>query len=632
MEPFAEGANFGEAGAYVRLMGTAYGELDPHHSLNACIVDLDKAPCNAHGRVEYETDVYILQPADTARGSRTLLYEVNNRGRKMLLPVLHEAPETAPGTLNDPSTLADAGNGFAFHRGYTMVWSGWDPDAPRAHHGMGMRVPIATQQGEPVVEIIRDEFIFGTRVPITRTTAPLSYPAATLDQGQARLTVRAREADAYTDIPPERWAYVDARSIQLLPEGTAFEPGLIYDFWYPATDPKILGIGFAATRDLVSFLRYQTHDGQGTPNPVARHDAEVGLRAVLAFGNSQSGRYLRHHTSLGFNQDEQQRKVFDGVLTHVAGVGKVFTNAAFGQPYRTGTQHEDHAFPENWLPFAHAPQPDPYTGKTHALLRGDGFDPLIIEVNTSTEYWQKGASLLHTDLEGQRDLLEAIPDTVRLFLMAGTQHGGRAGLTAVRGSGYHPRNPHNPTPALRALLVALEAWVVDGVAPPASRIPTLADDTLVEPNALAFPAIPGVEAPSQMNVIVSRDDWVHPDPKPTMTYGARVPQVDADGNEIAGIRLPPIAVPIATYTGWNLYQSPYPEGELCDREGSYLPFAVSRAEREAAGDPRPSLEERYTSRAAYVKWVEAAAQALVDARLLLPEDAVRYVQEAKHGF
>ena len=249
-------------------------------------------------------------------------------------------------------------------------------------------------------------------------------------------------------------------------------------------------------------------------NPVARSDAEVGLRAVLAFGNSQSGRYLRHHTSLGFNQDEEQRKVFDGVLTNVAGIGKVFTNTPFGQPFRTGTQHEDHAFPENWLPFAHAPQTDPYTGQSHALLRGDGFDPLIIEVNTSTEYWQKGASLLHTDLPGQADLGDAIPDTVRLFLMAGTQHGGRAGLTPVQGNGLQPRNPHNPTPALRALLVALEQWVVDGVAPPPSRIPTLADGTLVSPEALAFPAIPGVETPRQMNVIAARSDWVHPEAVP----------------------------------------------------------------------------------------------------------------------
>jgi hypothetical protein len=627
VESFADDLAFGATGAYVRLMGTAYGELDPQQPLNAVIVNLDKAPRNARGRVEYETDVYIMRPADPSRGNGKILYEVNNRGRKMLLGVLHDAPETSPGALNNPTTATDAGNGFAFQRGYTLVWSGWDPDAPRANHGLGLHAPVATNNGQPLVQTIRDEFVFGTRVPTTRSTAPLSYAAATLDQQQARLTVRAREADSRTEIPPERWAYADARSIKLLPEGTTFQPGLIYDFWYPARDPKVLGIGFAATRDLVSFLRYATHDTVGNANPLARSQTEVGIGAVLAFGNSQSGRYLRTHTASGFNQDEAGRRVFDGVLSNVAGTGKVFANFAFGQPYRTSTQHEDHAFPENWFPFAHTTLTDPLTGQTGALLRGDGCDPLIIEVNTSTEYWQKGASLLHTDPLGQRDLV--LPATVRLYLMAGTQHGGRAGMSAVRGSGMQPRNPHNPTPALRALLVALDQWVSEGIEPPASRVPQLATGTLVPAEALRFPGIPGLQVPRRANRVVVLHDWIYPPAQPDNAYVALVPQVDADGNEVAGIRLPPIAVPVATYTGWNLYAAPYPEGEFCDREGSYVPFAPTRAEREAQGDPRLSLEERYDSQTGYVQQVDAVARALVAERLLLPEDAARYVHEAR---
>jgi hypothetical protein len=626
-EPFADGMPFGSTGSYVRLMGTAYGELDPQQPLNAVIVNLDRAPRNARGRVEYDMDVYIMRPTDLSRGNGKILYEVNNRGRKMLLPVLHDAPETSPGALNNPTTATDAGNGFAFHRGYTLVWSGWDPDAPRANHGMGIRLPVATHNGQPLVQTIRDEFVFGTRLPTTRHTAPLSYEAATLDQQQTRLTVRAREADARVEIPAERWAYVDARSIKLLPEGTAFQPGLIYDFWYPARDSKVLGIGFAATRDLVSFLRYARHDTVGNPNPLAGSGTDPGVRAVLAFGNSQSGRYLRTHTASGFNQDENQRRVFDGVLTNVSGIGKVFANFAFGQPYRTSTQHEDHAFPENWFPFAHTRLTDPLTGQSGALLREDGFDPLIIEVNTSTEYWQKGASLLHTDPLGQRDL--DIPATVRLYLMAGTQHGGRAGLTAVRGTGTQPRNPHNPTPALRALLVALDEWVSEGVEPPASRVPQLATGTLVAPEALRFPAIPGLQVPRRTNRIVVLHNWVYPPANPDAAYVTLVPQVDADGNEVAGIRLPSLAVPLATYTGWNLYVAPYPEGEFCDREGSYLPFARTQADREAVGDPRLSLEERYSSQAAYVQKVDQAVRTLVAERLLLPEDAARYVEEAR---
>jgi Alpha/beta hydrolase domain len=625
-ESFADGKAFGTAGAYLRIKGTAYGELDPYHPLNTIIVNLDKAPRNERGLVEYETEFYIMRPEDIARGNRKILYEVVNRGRKNLLPVLHEAPETSPGAFNDPVTATDAGNGLTFRAGYTLVWSGWDPDAPRVNHGLGMRAPVATDNGAPIVKTIRDEFVFGTRIPTTRHTAPLSYEAATLDQSQARLTVRVREGDPPTEIPPSQWAYADARSIKLLPEGTAFQPGLIYDFWYPAKDPKVLGIGFAATRDLVSFLRYEARDRAGNANPLALNGGDPGIKAVLAFGVSQSGRYLRDHVALGFNQDETGRKVFDGILSHVAGIGKVFANYEFGQPYRTRTQHEDHWFPENHFPFAHATLADPVTGQTGGLWRGDGFDPLVIEVNTSTEYWQKGASLLHTDPVGQQDI--AIPPSVRHYLVAGTQHGGRSGMQAARGSGVHPRNPHNPTPALRALLVALDRWVTEGIEPPPNRVPTLAAGTLVAPKDLQFPAIPGMEPPRMANRVDVLKDWVHPEPTPASAYTALVPQVDGDGNEVDGIRLPPIAVPLGTYTGWNLYKAPYPEGEFCDREGSYVPFVRTKAERQANGDPRQSLEERYGNQEAFVQRVKEVVHELQDARLLLPEDAARFVDEA----
>lgn len=626
LEPFAGGMAFGPVGSYVRIVGTAYGELDPHHPRNAVIVNLEKAPRNAHRCVEYAADVYIMRPTEVRRGNRKILYEVNNRGRKLLLPILHEALETSPTSANDPATADDAGNGFVFRQGYTVAWSGWDPDAPRVNNGMTIRVPVATEGEQPMVQTIRDEFVFGTRLPTTRLTAPLSYTAATLDQGQARLTVRAKEGDAYTEIPPEGWAYADARAITLLPEGTAFRPGYIYDFWYPAQDPKVLGIGYAATRDLVSFLRYQAYDAAGNVNPVARSPADPGITAVLAFGNSQSGRYLRDHLALGFNQDETQRKVFDGYLSHVAGIGKVFTNYAFGQPNRTGTQHEDHQFPENHFPFAHASLTDPVSGRIGGLLHGDGFDPYIIESNTSTEYWQKGASLLHTDPLGRSDL--EIPRTVRLYLMAGTQHGGRAHMGTRPGNALYPHNPHNPAPVLRALLVALDQWVTAGIAPPDSRVPTLATGTLVTPQALAFPSLPDVQTPQHMNSVTMLEDWIQPPRTADKTYRPLVPQADADGNEVAGVRLPAIAVPLATYTGWNLYNIPGLEGELCDRVGMRLPFARTKAERLPKGDPRLSLEERYGSHAAYVQRVSEVVCELVQARLLLPEDATRFIDAA----
>jgi len=265
--------------------------------------------------------------------------------------------------------------------------------------------------------------------------------------------------------------------------------------------------------------------------------------------------------------------------------------------------------------------------KALTLLRGDGFDPLLIEVNTSTEYWQKGASLLHTDPLGERDV--ALPKTTRVFLVAGTQHGGRAGMKTDRGPCANPRNPHSAGPALRALLIALDEWVTSGREPPPSRVPTLATRTLVGWEGVRFPGLPGFEIAHRGNRLDLFGDWVEPRPDRSRSYRSLVPAIDLDGNETSGIRLPDIAVPLATYTGWNLYAPPYPEGELCDRDGSYLPFAKTAAERQNIGDARRSIEERYPSKSDYIAQVKAAAKELVSARLLLPEDAQRYEQAAQ---
>ena len=626
VEPFAGGMEFAPTGSYVRLAGTAAGELDPSHPVNAGIVNLDRAPRNARGLVEYEVDFYLMRPTELTRGNRKILYEVVNRGRKFLLHWLHEAPATSPGAVNDPATAAHAGNGFALREGYTLVWSGWEPEVARSSGALGARLPVATADGVPIIKTIRDEFVFGTRVPGGRATAPLSHEAATPQPGWGRLAVRARESDPATEIPASGWAFGDARSIKLLPEGTAFRPGLIYDFWYPAKNPRVLGIGYAATRDLVAFLRYETADTQGTPNPLALSAGATGIRAALAIGISQSGRYLRDHIHQGFNQDENRRRVFDGVLAHAAGAGRVFANVEFGQPARTSTQHEDHHFPEAAFPFAHGLSSDPVTGRTGALLRGDGFDPLVIEVNTSTEYWQKGASLLHTDPLGARDV--DVPGSVRLYLIAGTQHGGRAGLLPTAGNCLLPRNPHNPAPALRALVVALDRWATAGLEPPVTRVPTLGAGTLAPAERLEFPAVPGMRVPRAGNHLVPFGDWVNPQHVPGQAYVTLVPRVAGDGNEVAGVRLPGVAAPLGTYTGWNVYRAPYPEGELCDREGSFIPFARTRAEREAAGDPRPSLEERYGNQEGYLRRVTEVVRDLLRARFLLPDDAARYVDEA----
>ncbi|MFO1081742.1 MAG: alpha/beta hydrolase domain-containing protein [Reyranellaceae bacterium] len=611
VEPLADGAAFGDVGPYERVIARARGEVDPGHPGNRGIALLDKAPRNERGRVEYATDLFILRPKDPAKGNGRILYEVNNRGRKMLFGNIADGPQG----VNDPKTLADVGNGFPLRLGYIIVWSGWDPDAPRANMGLALTAPIATDDGQPIVQTVREEFCSGTRGGALETFK-LSYEAASLEQPRARLTVREKADDEPRELPLNQWSFVDGRTIRLR-EGSKPRPGWLYEFLYDAKNPKPLGLGFAATRDLVSFLRHDPAGQAATGRPVSH---------ALAIGFSQAGRYLRNHVSLGFNRDEQGGRVFDGIHSHIAGIGRIFCNTPFGQPARTATQHEDHGFPENEFPFSTATLDDPLTGQRGSLLRGDGSDPLLIETNTSTEYWQKGASLLHTDPLGTRDV--ALPETSRVYMIAGTQHGGRAGATTDPGPNINPRNPHNPMPAVRALLVALDDWVVSGKAPPPSRVPTLADGTLVEAGSTGFPAIPRAAVVRRTHAVAPPGDWVRPQP-PTRTYRTLVCKVDADGNEAAGIRLPDIAVPLATYTGWNEYRQPYPAGEIADRDGSCLPFPIDRAAREASGDPRPSIAERYRSGADYVAKVQAVVEALMRDRLVLQEDAERYLDRAR---
>jgi hypothetical protein len=613
---FADGHSFGAAGTYVRIKGIARGMLDPAAACNVGIVDLDKAPTNAEGVVEYATDFDILRPHDPERGSGILVYDVPNRGSKRIFNLLDDIPANDPARTNDPKTREDAGLGFCLGRGYSLVWSGWDPGAPRANGGLGAEFPAALEGGKPIVKRIRDEFHFGTRSPGDGSVRRLSYPAASTDQPKARLTVRGRESDRRIEISRDEWEFLDDRSIRLLPPGRNLAPIKIYELWYEAVGAKVLGIGYASVRDLVSFLRYGSMAG-----------LDMGsIKHALGFGVSQSGRFLRHFLELGMNADETGRKVFDGVFSHVAGAGKVFANHSFGMPGRTATQHEDRLYPENWFPFSTARTADPVSGRIAGLLTGTAYDPKIIETNTATEYWQKGASLIHTDSGLGRDL--KLPENARAYLIAGTQHGGRPGVNPAPGPCVNPRNPHSATPALRALFAVLEDWVVRNVAPPPSRVPSLADGTAVPANTVAMPTVAGFGVAPGDNPVLPPVDWINPpEASPPAPYKTFVSAVDADGNEAAGIRLPQIAVPLGTYTGWNVYKAQ--PGELADRDGSFIAFARTKAEREAAGDPRPSLQERYGSKAHYVDQLRQAAAALVAERLLLQDDADRLVAVAE---
>jgi len=593
--PFVDGAAFGTTGPYERIDGVASGALDPAQPSNNGIALLDQAPGDAAGRVPYRSDFVLLRPADPARGNGRLLYEVNNRGRIMLFANL-----CAGAGGNQPTTASELGNALPLRLGFSLLWTGWDPGAPKST-GLSLEVPTI----EGVTKQIREEFVSGTRLG-AHEVFRLAY-GATLP---ASVTVRRTQTAPRTVVDFE---FIDNRTIRLLPISTTPAIGSIYEVRYGATKPRVLGIGFAATRDVVSHLRNKGADLMGRP-----------ISHTLAFGISQAGRYLRDHIAGGFNADEDGRRVFDGIFTHVAGIGRVFHNTLFGQPFRTRTWHEDHDFPEVEFPFSTVPMDDPLSTASGSLMRGNTSDPKLIETNTSTEYWQKGASLLHTDPLGIRDV--TLPPNVRGYLIAGTQHGGRAGMPHDNGPCRNPRNWHDPMPAVRALLVALDEWVTNDRPPPESRLPRIDDGSLAAVENIAFPNIPGLVRPQSANDVTPLADWTNPAPA-ARGYVALLPQVDADGNERAGIRLPDVAVPRGTFTGWNLYQSPYPDGELADRDGTFIAFAATESERARNGDPRPSIAARYPGNR-YDDALHAVGNTLVRDRLLLPEDADTFRSKA----
>jgi Alpha/beta hydrolase domain len=624
-EPFASGQAFGNVGTYERIIGRFHGELDPAHGLNAGIVDLDKAPRNAGGKVEYSSDFEILKPLDIAKGNGALLYDVNNRGNKRALIQFNSAPAS-----NDPATSIHAGNGFLMRHGFTVVWSGWIPGLPAANNALRIEVPTAGTPASPIEQTVWDEFLFNVDGAMQ---GQLTFPATSTDKGRATLLVRARNADEPTVIPTDQWEFVDARTIRLT--GTPFRMSAIYQLIYKAANPPVAGIGFAATRDLVSFLRYAAADDAGTANPLATAGKPAVDRA-LAHGTSQSGRYLRDFVYRGFNEDESNRIVFEGINPHVA-TARLFLNHRFAQPNRmVHIAHGFMFFPDVSFPFAYDTQTDPFTGASDGILArctARGNCPKVIHTNTGTEYWQSGQSLITTDPLGGRDGSE--PDTLRIYHFAGTQHVEIQ--TMPKGVCSTPFNTVDYRPLLRATLVSLDRWVKDGTAPPPSRHPRIADGSLV---AMAAPqaAIPGITSAKGPNPRPRFDygpEFSHGIIGKTLpvaltdTYRVLVPAVDADGNETSGIRLPDIAVPTATSMGWAVRSTNAGAGgELCYLDGSSVPFARTKAERETKHDPRPSLEERYSDAADYATKVQKAASALAQDGYLLPEDVERITVKA----
>jgi hypothetical protein len=625
--PYFDGRSFGSVGQYEMITAKATFAVDPKHELNSGIADIDLAPKNADGLVEAIADVAILRPVDLSKGSGRLFYEVLNRGDKISFILMNDAPWVAY------YAGLDAANGHLMNEGYTVVWSGWQGDMPPGENRMRLQAPVL----ENVTGTVRDEFIFyHDHNPFVAT---LSYPAASLDTDTATLTVRARQTDPRVTPDDLEFEFFHAERAGIKPftdeqivihRPAGFDANAIYEFIYEARDPIVMGLAFSTVRDLISFLRNDVKDDAGNTNPLLL-DGKPAVRNTYGMGISQSGRFLRDFLYQGFNEDEQGRMVFDGLMPDVAGSRKTWTNLRFAQPGRYSQEHEHHLQPGDQFPFTYGVMNDHLTGKTDGILErcsASNTCPKIFHTDTATEFWQARASLVVTDTTGV-DI--ELPDNVRAYLMASTPHSEGFGEEPYKLEYCQYRaNPLQNGGPMRALLHALDLWVREGIDPPESEFPSRADGTLVPPNqeSVGFPSIPGVSFPEVINGLRVTDYSKHP-PKEGAPYPVFVPSVDADGNEIAGIRLPDVSVPLATYMGWNLGSEGFAEGSLCTVTGSTIPFPATKSERKQSGDPRPSIEERYPSREAYVKQVEAAAKRLVEKRLLLEADVALYVELAR---
>ncbi len=647
-EVFARGRDFAASGAYERLLGRVHFEVDPRHRANASIVDLDKAPRNPAGRVCFSSDLCILKPLIAERGNRRLFFGYGNRGNKRELQFFNDAPAS-----NDPISPEDAGNGFLMRRGYSIVWAGWEGDLLPGNGRMLLDAPLAGEPGEDITGRVRSEFIVNERgihsLPLSGHVSTRSYPAADLDTRQAGLSRRRYPGERPQVISPGAWSFarLEAGSGQdgqgaeraLVPSDSniyldaGFEPGWIYELLYTAKQPRVHGLGHLVVRDLVSFFKYGQDTVQAEPSPLG------AIEKAYAWGRSQTGRCLRDFVHGGYNADARGRRVFDGILPHVAGAGLMWMNQRFAQVVSpAGQQYEYHHNFADRFPFAYAHSTDHLTGRSDAILKRPDTDPLVIHTQTATEYWQRRGSLVHTDTRG-RDLEQ--PDTVRVYLWSSSQHFADPNLrTPAHGVRQQLENIVATSMFFRALLDALDAWASHGQAPPPSRIPRCSDGTLVDMATWReqFPDIPGVMRPAGPAALPLLDfgprsaAGIFTSEPPRVVnedgYTIRVPAVDSDGNDLAGVRAPMVQAPLGTYTGWSLRARGFGHGANFEYTGSYIPLADTAGEAAMTGDPRPCVLDRYPDRQAYVAAIESAARELVTAGLMLEEDIQRCVDNA----
>ena len=654
--PTFGGFSWPGVGQYEKIVGKAFGEVNPHDRQNRDIVDIEFAPRNARGKVEYSFNFYILKPIDLKKGAGKMMYEPPNRGGKTWTALGRvSGGGDDPGSITDPAVLANA---FFMPRGYTLVWSGWEALGTLDTFNASANLPIAKfppTAANPTGTITGPSYEYIV-VGAAAASVALSYPAATLDKTRATLTHRVHLDDAPQVVSASGWNYnADGTAISLV--GSSFIANDIYEFAYTAKDPKVLGLGFAAVRDWMEFLRYERRDEKDNPNPLAGHIKRVYTEIL-----SQPGRFLNDFRHLGFNETENGKKAFDGHMQWIAAGNGLNMNYRFSQTGRTERNRQNHLFIEGRFPFANVRTFDPITRQTdsrYASCEKTDTCPLGVEIYSANEYWVKSASLLHTTPDGARDL----PDSkfTRNYFMSSMRHGTAAtpagtppGTPPARGLCQQADNPLNSAPVQRALFIALDEWATQHKEPPHSRVPRLRDGTLVPPlpqSGMGFPNIPSpfADGPGPLvtytglkttryhfdyglNFYETGIATVNPPLFPFTTpsyqdnpgngpiYPSFIPKTDSDGNDIAGVRLPDVTVPVATYTGWALRRGAQ-ASDGCEASGQFIPFAKTEADRAKTNDPRPSVALRYPVFADYHSKLRNALEQMVADRLLLCEDA-----------
>lgn len=581
---------------YEKIVGKVYFAVHPLDPRNAVVADLDRAPRNGAGQVEFSADFEVVRPRSGGNG--VALIDVVNRGQRTIIPNFNRVGGRDP----------DVGDGFLMRRGFTVAAVGWEFDVPARQGMIRIDVPVAGDAGQPITGIVRATFTPDRPAP-HQVSDVVGYAPLDPAGADSVLTVRDSVGELAETIPRGRWTLAGS-TVSL--EG-GFEPGRVYEVSFRAANPPVGGLGFVAVRDFAAWLKH----GPG---------AVASARYAYAFGNSQSGRFLRTFLYQGFNSDERGRQVLDAALINIAGAARLDLNRRWATPTSASAAATQ-------FPFADRAMLDPVSGVVDGLLdhaRVAPWQPKVFYTNTGVEYWSgsgRAAALTHTTPDGTADV--PLADNVRSYLLAGAQHSpGR--FPPLPGAGQQLGNPLDYWWALRALLVAMDGWVRSGATPPPSQYPRLDTGTLVDAVRVRFPAIPGVQSPRDLRAATRV-------PNGLIVGGAGagvplpllVPEVDADGNELAGIRLPDLAAPLATFTGWN-FRRPETGGThlLVSLLGSYVPFPRNEAEREAKGDPRRSVQERHRDRSTYLTKVKDAATALIDGRYLLAEDSETVLRRA----